>query len=353
MIRVSPAASRREKSERAGLGHPEAGPDQKDVGEHDGSRTDEAHLDPDGGEDHVRCQLRDPPGQEVAAEAGTPDASRAEPELRRGDLTGDGIGLAGPRVEPLVDPVVHLAEVVGGDDRPSREEDEAHQEIAHPAGSDPQHADEQHEEQRGEPDVVLEPDDGHGGAPGHQDRHKGSGIEDEAVTQARRWDGEHFLVGGEVRGEVDAQEDLRELDRLKLERADVHPQAGTVDRAEEQRRHQEHARQQEQEVAVALQVARVAHHQEGGHVESHPQRGPPGLLPRVRGVPAGDDDVADPVQQRRQGQDDRVGVGDEPPVRHVGGQRQGQHDAEKRADVGGDLRIRPQLGDHVERDDQE
>ena len=82
------------------------------------------------------------------------------------------------------------------------------------------------EEQRGEPDVVLEPDDGHGGAPGHQDGQQRPGVEDQPVADLGGGDGEHLLVLREVRGEVDAQQDLGELDGLERDAARVDPQAG-------------------------------------------------------------------------------------------------------------------------------
>ena len=60
-----------------------------------------------------------------------------------------------------------------------------------------------------------------------------------------------------------------------------------------------------------------------------------------------------PFSSTASGQDHRVGVGDEPAVRHVGDEGQAEHDAEERADVVRDLRLRPEVGDHVERDDQQ
>ena len=115
------------------------------------------------------------------------------------------------------DPQVHLAEVVRGEDGPDDEQHEAEHQVADAAGRDPQQADEEREEQRGEADVVLEPDDRHGDAPGHEDGDERPGVEHEPVADPRGRDGEQLLVGGEVRGEEDAEEDLGELDRLELE----------------------------------------------------------------------------------------------------------------------------------------
>ena len=53
-----------------------------------------------------------------------------------------------------------------------------------------------------------------------------AGVEDEAVAQPGGRDGEQLLVGREVRGEEDAQQELGELDRLEAQAAEVHPQPG-------------------------------------------------------------------------------------------------------------------------------
>ena len=42
---------------------------------------------------------------------------------------------------------------------------------------------------------------------------------------------EHLALLAQVAGEEDDQRDLRELARLELERAELHPQAGAVDRS--------------------------------------------------------------------------------------------------------------------------
>ena len=60
-----------------------------------------------------------------------------------------------------------------------------------------------------------------------------------------------------------------------------------------------------------------------------------------------------PFSSAARGRMTALAFGHEPTVRHVRGQRQGHHDAEERADVVGDLGLGPQLGDHVERDDQQ
>ena len=81
--------------------------------------------------------------------------------------------------------------------------------------------------------------------------------------------------------------------------------------------------------------------------------GPARLRLGVGGIPAGDHHVADPVEQDRQGEDDGVGLGDQPPVGHVRHQREAEHDAEEWADVRGDLRLVGQLGYDIERHDEQ
>ena len=155
-----------------------------------------------------------------------------------------------------------LAEEVGGEDGADGEEHEPEDQVADPAGGDPEQADEEGEEQGGEADVVLQADDHHGDAPGHQDGDERSGVEHEPVAEAGRGDGQQLLVGGEVGGEEDAEEDLGELDRLELEAAEVDPQPGPVDGGEEERGDQQDAADQQEQVAVALEVAGEAHHQQ-------------------------------------------------------------------------------------------
>ena len=110
---------------------------------------------------------------------------------------------------------------------------------------------------------------------------------------------------------------------------------------------------EQEQVAVALQIAGVANHQQREHVEHHAERGPGGLAPGLAGIPAGDDDVADAVEQRGQRQDDRVGVGRQPAVGHVGDQGQSEDDPEEGADVVRDLRLLPERGNDVEGDHQQ
>ncbi len=116
-----------------------------------------------------------------------------------------------------------LPEVARRDVGAGGEENHAEDQVAEAAGRQPQHGDEDGEEERGEADVALEADDRHGGAPGDQERDERSRVEHQPVAEPRRRNGQHLLVGGEVRGEVDHEEDLGELNRLEGQTAGVHP----------------------------------------------------------------------------------------------------------------------------------
>ena len=255
-------------------------PIEEDERHHDRHRSHEAHLGADGGEDHVGGEVRDVARLEVEPEPGAPDTAAAEPELAQPELGTSLVDVRRrrPRVQPLGDPGVHLAEVARRDVRPDGEEHRAEEQVAEAAGRDPQHGDEEGEQEGCEADVTLEADHRHGGAPGHEEGDQRARVEDEPVAQTGRRYGQHLLVLREVRGEEDAQQELRELDRLELQAAEVDPEPGAVDGAEEQRCHQEDARQQEQQVAVALEVPRVLDHEERHDVEHDAECGPGGLL---------------------------------------------------------------------------
>ncbi len=150
---------------------------------------------------------------------------------------------------------MHLPEVTRRHVGADTEEHQAEDQIAHTSGGHPQQPDEEHEEERGKPDVVLETDDGHGGAPGDQDRKQWPGIEDQPVADLGRRDGEQLLVLREVGREEDAQQDLGELDGLEGQAAVVHPETGAADGGEEERSDEEDAGQEQQQIAIALQIS--------------------------------------------------------------------------------------------------
>ena len=127
---------------------------------------------------------------------------------------------------------------------------------------------------------------------------------------------------------------------------------GAVDTAEAERGDEKEAGQQQQQVAVALQVTRVPHDDQGHDVGADADGGPGRLDSGVRRVPSVDDDVADAVEQRGQR---------EHPLRWHRGTSQRfamwaasarpRTIAEERADVGRDLRVLAERRDDVERHD--
>ena len=126
------------------------------------------------------------------------------------------------------------------------------------------------------------------------------------------------------------------------------PEAGPLLGGEEERRHEEDSTEQEQQIAVALQVTGVADHQQGDDVEADADGHPARLGLGIGRVPAGDDDVPDPVEQGGQGQDHGIGLRDQPAVGHVGHQGEAEQYPEEGPDVRGDLRVGSQFSDDVE-----
>ena len=96
------------------------------------------------------------------------------------------------------------------------------------------------------------------------------------------------------------------------------------------RQHEDHRREQQQ-VAVAVEVARPAHQRQGQDVGADPHCRPSRLgLGPVLGDP-GQHHVAQPVEQRGDGEEHGVGVGGVDPVGDVGGQAEAEHDGRGRA----------------------
>ena len=146
------------------------------------------------------------PGGLVEAEPRAADPSVGDCERALAELAGRR------RVQPCLDPGVHLVEDMGGDEGTDREEGDGEYEVAPLTGRDPQQHHEHGEDEHGEADVVLQPDHGHGERPGQPDREKGSGVDDQAIPDPGGRDGAQLLVLREVRGEEDAQQDLGDLD---------------------------------------------------------------------------------------------------------------------------------------------
>src|SRR5581483_11451778 len=165
-------------------------------------------------------------------------------------------------------------------------------------------------EERG-PQVVRRDEDEHAAAPDEEQR-------PDVLQPSLR---EHLALLAQVRGEEDDQEDLRELARLELRRADAHPQARAVHRltepgyaGQEEQRDRGHAEQ----VLVVLEDAVVAAESDQRECEQRdPDHDPEALLERVGRTGAIDLGHADGGQQSGQRQEVGVGVRDGEPRDHV------------------------------------
>ena len=217
MMMVRPGGHQPGEIGAGGLGDAQAGADQQGVGEGDRGRADHAHFDGDGREDHVTGDLGDDLGRLEESQPRASEATRSHVEPTVAELLAVvGVVVRRPRIEPFVHPEMDLAEEVGGKDGADGKEHEPEDQVADPAGGDPEQADEEGEEQGGEADVVLHADDHHGDAPGHQNGDERSRVEHEPVAQAGRGDRQQLLVGREVGGEEDAEEELGEFDRVGI-----------------------------------------------------------------------------------------------------------------------------------------
>ena len=117
----------------------------------------------------------------------------------------------------------------------------------------------------------------------------------------------------------------------------MHPEAGTVDRGadhgEERGQHEDDGNEQ-QYIAVTIEVPGPLHHQQGEHIEAATEECPGCLLLGSYRVPANDFDVAESVEEGHQRQEDRVGVGDEPSVGQVDSNREAEDASEESEGLG-------------------
>ena len=194
-------------------------------------------------------------------------------------------------------------EVVDGE-RACQEERRADADVQRAPRGDVEHSEEDPEVEERRAEVVRLDEHEHRAAPDQQQRPE--------VLQPSLC--EHLALLAQVAGEEDDQEDLRELARLELERADVDPEARAVDgRAEpgQRRQHEQHDRRDAEEVLVALELPVVVAQQEERRRE-RPERDhdPETLAKRVRGVQPVDLGQADARQQPGHRQQVRIGVRD-------------------------------------------
>jgi hypothetical protein len=273
-------------------------------------------------------------------------------------------------VEPAVESRGDVAEELARDDRAAHEEREAEGDPAQSPRGDVDHDEEEAEVQQRGAEVALDDEDPHGRRPDDEDRSEvacaGEAHPEEPPADHR----EAVPSLDEVSGEEDRERDLGELARLERE----HPETDPESRAEllvpddgEHGQEKEHDAGEHGDVAVALQDPMVANEHDDGDGDRH-RDGRPGDLADAVGLPAGaaggeiqavDLGDAEPVEQGRDRQDERVGIRGDEAQRHVHPDREHGQAAAEPDDLGADLAERSQLhehdGDPVEhaRDEQE
>ena len=197
--------------------------------------------------------------------------------------------------------VAYVRDEVIDDERAGEEQARAEADVEQPAGRDVDHRQEDPEVEERAAEVVRLDEDEHRAAPDQQQRPE--------VLQSSLC--QHLALLAQVPGEEHDQEHLRELARLELERADMHPEASAVDRGAEPghcRQDEQPDRRQAEEVLVALEppvvaVERVQRDRERGQGNHDPEA----LAECVGGVEPVDLGQADAGQQARHGQQIRVG----------------------------------------------
>ena len=178
--------------------------------------------------------------------------------------------VVGPGVQPDRHAVAYVRDEVIDAERAGEEEARAEADVEQPAGRDVDHRQEDPEVEERAAEVVRLDEDEHRAAPDQQQR-------PEVLQSSLR---QHLALLAQVPGEEDDQEHLRELARLELERADMHPEARAVDGgAEPGHRGQDEQpdRRQAEEVLVALEppvvaVERVQRDRERGRAATTIQR---------------------------------------------------------------------------------
>ena len=198
---------------------------------------------------------------------------------------------------------MHLRDHSAGEEETTGKESQAENEVADSPSRNPQQSGEQRKEEERERDVILCPDDEHGSEPREEDGHEWTRIYEQTISKSRCRDREHFLVGCEIRGEVDAQQQLAALDWLDHERPGPDPETCSVDFSAEfrqQRCDEKDSAQKEEDIAVALEVLRAPYKEQGQQVDRDPQCSPDLLDLGIPRVPACDDDITDSVEEEYQ-----------------------------------------------------
>ena len=176
--------------------------------------------------------------------------------------------------------------------------------------------------------------------PGEQQRPEVSDLGQAQPAEAPSAAGEQLSFVDQVRGEEQDEQDLRGLAGLEVHRADPHPEPRPVDRLPdpgcERQQQGEHPEEQER-VPVPLEGPDPLDEHQGEDERDDAHRGPDRLDPPQPGVEAGHGDEAEPVQQRGERQQHRVGVGGEASDREVGEDEEAEHRGEDHPQVGWDV----------------
>ena len=255
-------------------------------------------------EDEVGVEVRDQLAAVRVRERAAPEARAAEAaapdRVQRLHELVAGVVRVLPRVEPdghaVLDARHDLVEAPGAGDE-ERQPGEGEERLA---GGDVQHPEEDPEVEEPAAQVVRLDEDQHGAAPDQEQR-------PEVLQPPLR---QHLPLLAQVAGQEHDQQQLRHLAGLELERADAHPQPRAVYRLSDhgqRRQHEQHDRAQAEEVLVRLQPPVVApQDEERGGEEADRDHHPHALAQRVVGVQAVDHGQAEPRQERRHRQQERV-----------------------------------------------
>ena len=179
------------------------------------------------------------------------------------------------------------------------EHDEAEDQVRAALRRDVEHRREHREEEQRRPEVALAHHDQDRDAPRQYEwpevLERGKRDAGDAVHAAP----EQLAFVDEVRGEEHHEQHLGRLAGLEVQRSDPDPEPRAVDGLADARREREHERhdpEEEERVAVALQRADAAHHDERDHEGGDAGGRPPGLDAREVAVEARDRHEPDTVE---------------------------------------------------------
>ena len=224
-------------------------------------------------------------------------------------LEAAALGL-GEGVLPNGDAGLHVAHhAVKGHGRNGRKPNGHHQVELLPRGHI-QHDDEHGKQHQGEAEVFLQHDDDEGERPHDDEGQKGGEARQPQRPHLPREHREHLAVGGQVGGDEEHDENLRQLAGLEAEAAEAQPQLAAAGLVADDRQHggkqQQNAHDHER-VLVIGELVQVAHDGERGDHGRDADEQPQQLIHGQIGHNTGDEGDADARQRERDRQDGRVG----------------------------------------------